>query len=367
MKKIDVCYERSKEVIKKCSTKNGLFASGGKNGYDAIWSRDSMISFLGASLVKDPLFKNTFKKSLITLANNQSKNGQIPNCVDKFSKRKAHVDYQSIDSTLWYIVGHYIYKKRYKDNSLFKKYRKTIEKALIWLSCQDIGENGMLGQLPTTDWQDAFPHKYGYTINTHALYYWILNLIGKNKDTKKLKFMVNENEDTKLWNGEFYVPYRWKNHNKYHEIGDWFDPLGNLLAIISDLADKSKAEKILAYIQRNKIDLPYPVKAIYPPIKKGTKNWQDYFQDCEAGKPNHYSNGGIWTFIGCFYVLSLIKLKNFEKAKKQLDKIAEANLKGNFSEWIHPLTKKTYGELQAWNAGMYILAYKSLKEKRCLI
>ncbi|MFH0868486.1 MAG: glycoside hydrolase 100 family protein, partial [Candidatus Woesearchaeota archaeon] len=309
----------------------------------------------------------TFKQSLILLANNQSKNGQIPNAVDKFSGRKPHVDYASIDSTLWYIIGHYTYKKRYKDNPLFRKYKKTIQKALSWLEHQDAGENGMLGQLPTTDWQDAFPHKYGYTINTHALYYKVLNLIGKGKDARKLKFMVNENEDTKLWNGKFYVPYRWKNHNKYLEIGNWFDSLGNLLAIIFDLADKSKAEKILSYINKNKIDIPYPVKAIYPPIKKGTKYWQDYFEDCDARKPYHYLNAGIWTFIGGFYILSLIKLKRFEKAGSEIKKLAESNLKGNFPEWINPLTKEHYGKLQAWNAGMYILVYESFKKKTVLL
>ena len=108
-KMINECYEKAKEVIRQCSTKHGLFASAGKHGYDAIWARDSMISFLGASLVKSTLLKNTFKQSLVILADNQSRNGQIPNAVDKFSKRKKHVDFASIDSSLWYIIGHCIY------------------------------------------------------------------------------------------------------------------------------------------------------------------------------------------------------------------------------------------------------------------
>ncbi|MBU4266810.1 MAG: hypothetical protein L6243_03560 [Candidatus Altiarchaeales archaeon] len=364
---IDECYEKAKGVIRGCSTEHGLFASAGKGGYNAVWSRDSMISFLGASLVKDPSFKNTFKQSLILLENNQSKKGQIPNCVDKFSERKPHVDYASIDSTLWYIIGHYIYRKRYGDSSLFERYEKSIEKALFWLSCRDIGENGILEQLPTTDWQDAFPHKYGYVLNTQALYYKVLNLTGLDEDAKKLKFMVNEDEETRLWDNIFYAPYRWKNHNKYREIGDWFDSLGNLLAIVFDLADKSKTEKILSYINQNEVNEPYPVKTIYPPMERGDKNWQDYFEDCDAREPYHYLNGGIWTFIGGFYVLSLIKLKRFEKARDELKKVAEANLKGNFPEWINPLTKEAHGGLQAWDAGMYILAYESLKKKKILL
>lgn len=382
-------YQKAKEVIRACSTKQGLFASAGKEGYNAVWARDSMISLIGASLVGTILveeqkksikskvkenklsldgrrIKNVFKQSLITLGENQSKHGQIPNAVDKWSERKPHVDYASIDSSLWYILGHYIYLKRYHDSSLWDKYSKNIAAAWEWLGCQDGGEDGTLLQLPTTDWQDAFPHKYGRTINTQALYYWILVLDGRKKESEKLKFKVNQNKDTALWNGKFYSSWRWKNHRRYQERGTWFDSLGNLLAIMSGLADRKKTRKILSYIQKNKLNLPYPIKAIYPPIKKGSKEWQDYFADCDARQPNHYLNGGIWTFIGGFYVLSLIKMKQWKKAKFELEKLAKANLTGNFPEWINPITKGSFGKMQAWNAGVYILAYLSLKKKKVL-
>ncbi|MBD3252865.1 hypothetical protein GF386_03985 [Candidatus Pacearchaeota archaeon] len=366
MNKLDSCYEKAIETIKHCSTPNGFFASGGIDGYNAVWARDSMITALGASLIKEPIFEKTFEKSIITLANNQSANGQIPNAVDRFRERKPHTDYQSIDSSLWYIIGHYIYKKRY-NNKLFKNYNKSIISSLNWLRCQDSGEIGMLVQQPTSDWQDAFPHKYGHTINTQALYYKVLTLIGAKKNAKILRKNANQNKDLRLWNGKFYWPYRWKNHNKYKEIGEWFDSLGNLLAVVFDLADKKQAEKIIKYIKRKRINKPYPVKTIYPPITKKSEFWHDYFLDCDAGKPNHYSNGGIWGFNGCFYILSLIKLKKFKEAKKHLSKLAELNLKANFPEWTNPKTKKSYGRLQAWEAGMYILAYESLKKKKILI
>ena len=361
---IDECYEKAMDVIKSCSTNHGLYASGGTRGYDAVWARDSIISLIGASLAG---FKEVFKHSLITLAKNQSKKGQIPNCVDKWSKRKPHVDYASIDSSLWYIIGHYVYKKRYKDSSLFKRYKKRINKALIWLEYQDVGEDVTLEQLPTTDWQDAFPHVYGDTVNTQALYYKTLKFVGKDKEARKLKFVVNSHKGKRLWNGNFYVPYRWKNHGKYHEMGEWFDSLGNLLAVIFELADKQKAKKILSYIEKKKINKPYPIEAIYPPIRRGGKYWQDYFKDCDAREAYHYLNGGIWPFIGGFYVLALIKLKKFSKASLELRKLAEANIKGSFPEWIDPKTKESFGKLQAWDAGAYILAYKSFKKRRVLL
>lgn len=360
------CYKKAIEVLEICSTENGFYASGGIDGYNAIWSRDSMITSLGASFVNNK-FKETFKKSIITLSEAQGKTGQIPNAVDKWENRKPHTDFQTIDSSLWYIVGHYIYAKRYNDSSLLKKYKKNIQKSLNWLNCQDISENNLLAQLPTTDWQDAFPHKYGYTINTHALYYSVLNLIKQKRKAEEIKRMINYDKNYKLWEKEFYLPYRWKNHNKYKEVGEWFDSLGNTLAIVFGLADKNKSEKILNYIEKNKINKPYPIMTIYPPITKKSKFWHNYFEDCDAGEPYSYSNAGIWGYNGCFYVLALIKMKKFKKAQEELQKIAEINLKSNFPEWTHPKTKKSFGKQQAWEAGMFILAYECLKTKKVLL
>lgn len=365
-------FLEAQEVLKKCATPYGFFAA--YPGYDMVFSRDSMITSLGASLLGKK-FKKTFMMSLKTLARTQSAKGQIPNAADLFvKKRKHHVDFASIDSSLWFILGHYIFKERYKDSSLFKAQRKNIEKALTWLSYRDMSEDGMPEQLPTTDWQDAFPHRYGHTINTQALYYKVLKLSKKNSEARRLKRSVNNISEVSLWGEDFYLPWRWKNHNKYQEKGEWFDSLGNLLAILFDLASKEQALRILQHIQDENIAKPYPIKSIYPPIRKGSKDWREYFRDCSARLPYHYANAGIWTYIGGFYVLALIKMKNFEDAEYYLQKLAEANMQEPvFNEWLDGRTgkpgKAASGENgnQAWNAGMYILAYESLKEKKVLL
>lgn len=365
---IDKAYEEALDVLRECSTKYGLFASGGKKGYKGVWSRDSMISLIGAGFNGSKFIRQQFKKSLITLKKHQSKLGQIPNAIYNFKNTKPAVDYLSIDSSLWFVIGEYFYKKNYKNFSLFKKHKKSVEKAVTWLKYHNVGEDVMLEQLPTTDWQDAFPHKYGRAISTQALYYKVLNLIGDDEEARKLKMLVNHKSGYRLWNGNFYYAYRWKNHRKYKEIGEWFDSFGNLLAIIFGLTDKKQAKKIISHIKKNKINKPYPTKAIFPPINKRSKYWKEYYLDCDAGKPYHYLNAGIWPFIGGFYVLALIKLKKFREAESELKKLAESNLKGNaFPEWVNPLTKETHGKLQAWSAGMYIAAYESLKRKKVLI
>lgn len=364
---LDKCYESAKQTLEICSTNRGLFASGGKNGYKGVWARDSMITLIGASTDKEKLFKEQFKKSLIILAKNQAKLGEIPNAILHFERKNPQVDYKSIDSSFWFVIGHYIYKERYRDNSLFNKYQKQIKKAITWIRYLDFGNNIELEQLPTTDWEDALPSKYGAVISTQALYYKLLLLIKDKKTANKLKYKVNKDNDVKLWSGNYYWAYRWKNHNKYKEIGDWFDSFGNILSIIFNLADKNQSKKIINYIKNKKINKPYPVRCIYPAIKKSSKYWEDYYLDAKA-TPNNYLNGGIWPYLGGFYVLALIKLKKYKEAQQELEKLAESCLKENlFPEWINPITKKTYGELQAWNAGLYILAYNSLKKKKVLV
>ncbi|MBU2577026.1 MAG: hypothetical protein KKF50_04860 [Nanoarchaeota archaeon] len=360
-------YRQAVGTIDKCITPKGLYASGGEKGYKGVWSRDSFITLLCVSSLQDKKYQRVFERSLSTLAKAQGDHGQIPNAVLGFEGKKKQVDFGSIDSSLWFIIGHYVYKKVFGPK-MFRRHKRKIKKALTWLSYQDIGEDGMLVQLPTTDWQDAFPHRYGKTLNTQALDYKVLRLIGELKKAKKLKEKVNLVEGTRLWNGDYYWAYRWKNHNKYKEIGEWFDSLGNLLAIIFDLADKKMANKILNHIKKKRIAFPYPIKTIDPPIKKGSPYWQDYYLDCDAGTPTHYSNGGIWPFIGGFYVLALIKTKKFKEAKRALMSLAKSNIKENsFPEWIDPISRKTHGVYQAWSAGVYIFAYDSLKKKRVLI
>ena len=370
-------YNKSIWILEKCSTPNGFFAA--FPGYDMIFARDAMIIALGASLIDDnKKLKNTFKNSLLTLAKNQSSHGQIPNAVDKYVKgRRQHVDYQSIDSTMWFILGNYIYKKIYKDSSLLRKHKKQIELGLTWLGCQETKENGMLTQLPTTDWQDAFPHRYGFTIHSQVLYYQVMKTLGMNRKAEEFKKIVNHDKDSGLWDSRgYYLPWRWKNHGEYQEKGEWFDTLGNVLAIVTGLADKSQSEKILNYIKKHKINKPYPMKAsVWPPIRSGSKDWQDYFKDNDARIPYHYINSGIWTYVGGFYVCALVKMKKFREAEKQLQKLAEANMKndGNFAEWLHGQTgeigdeEKENKSYQGWNAAMYIAAYESVKKKKCLI
>ncbi len=383
-------YYKAIDAVKLCTNRNGLYASAGENGYNSIWARDTVITMLGASLVKDNAIKQAIKKNIIYLSKFQNNLGEIPNCIDIFDKKRPkQVTFATIDSSLWYIIGQHVYAINYNDHSLVKKYKKNIEKAFLWLLYQDAGNEGLPEQQPTSDWQDAFPHKYGHVLNTQALYYAALSISGKRNEASKIKSIINgkfyrdfyTNKGKKLfipWRKDliffdnqlgYYLPWIWKDHNGDREHEEWFDSLGNLLTIVFGATDKKRASSIIEYIQKQKINHPYPLHAIDPPIYPRDLEWKSYFSKC-ISKPYEYLNAGIWPFIGGFYIAALVKLGKYDLARKMLHKLAHANKLGRnndweFNEWLHGETGRPLGgEFQAWSAGMYIYAYECVKRKQ---
>ncbi|MFH1822747.1 MAG: amylo-alpha-1,6-glucosidase [Patescibacteria group bacterium] len=368
-------YGKAIKVLENCVKKNGFYASGLPGGYEATWARDSMITSLGAALLNKK-FKPPFSNSLKLLTKHQSELGQIPNCVGSYNtERRSDITFNSIDSTLWYIIGHYVYANAYQDTSLIKKYQPNIAQALIWLKYQDPNEDKIITQQPTMDWMDAFPHKYGRVLNTQALHYAVLRLVADNKGAKYIRMIINGKTQKylSLYDGQlgYYRPWIWKDHDGDRESGAWFDSLGNLLAIITELATPKIAQRILRYIDKWKINQPFACKTIWPPIKPGDKEWHSYFSKCDARVPYHYLNAGVWPFIGGFYVAALVKMKQYRQAKVELARLAQANmqkLRGfEFNEWLDGRTGKPKGEpYQAWSAGTYIYAYECVQRSRVL-
>lgn len=373
---IHECRKEAVMALRQCCTPHGLYASGGKGGYDQVWARDSVITFLGASLINDNSFKKCFRKSLDTLAKYQSELGQIPNAVDLYDKkRKKQVTFATIDSSLWYVIGEHVYAKNYGDRKFLIKNKRNIDKAILWVKYQDTGEDKLPEQQPTSDWQDAFPHKYGHVLNTQALYYFALKLERRDTEANAVKDAVHgriKKEISFFSNKGYYLPWMWKNHNGDKEQEEWFDSLGNLLSIIFGLADNNKSRKIIRYINKNNINKPYPVKALYPAIKEGNKEWKSYFSKCDARMPYNYLNGGVWPFIGGFYVAALVKLGMLKKAEFELGKLAEANhnfekKRFDFFEWIDGRNGKfREGYYQSWSIGMYLFAYECVEKKKLL-
>jgi hypothetical protein len=148
---------------------------------------------------------------------------------------------------------------------------------------------------------------------------------------------------------QYYLPWL-----GFRAVGEWFDSLGNLLAILSGVADESKAVKILNFIRRHDM-ASTPIRSITPVIQPGDPDWRDYYGMLNL--PHCYHNGGVWPFIGGFYVAALVKCGKSQDAAEALAALTELNRAGGFNEWHHGETFAPMGVgAQAWSAGMYLFA-----------
>ena len=80
---------------------------------------------------------------------------------------------------------------------------------------------------------------------------------------------------------------------------------------------------------------------------------------------HQYHNGGVWPFVGGFWVMALARIGEKAEARAQLHRLAEANAVGNwaFNEWFHGETGEPSGmKGQSWNAATFLLARRALEE-----
>jgi len=100
------------------------------------------------------------------------------------------------------------------------------------------------------------------------------------------------------------------------------------------------------------------------PIRRTDSLWRAYMARHRQNFEHRYHNGGIWPFIGGFWVMTLALLGKRRLAARQLERLARVNaINGwEFNEWFHGKTGKPSGMAgQSWNAAMYLLALRALE------
>ncbi len=314
------------------------------------------------------------------------------------------------------MIGIAAYFRATGDSAFLKRYFPTVKKILGWYGYQDVDLTGLVTMTEGSDWQDLFATR-GKGLTVNVLHYLALKKAagmartrgeeeraGKYRErARELKRRINRHfwyggdpdsllvhlepsMSTETFSREgldslgrkhavpgkrilldesYYLPYL-----TFRGFGEWFDSLGNLLAILSGVAGRERSEKILDLIRRRKIDCPGPVKAIDPPIHPGDPDWRYFYVFDNLNLPGRYHNGGIWPFIGGFYVAALVKMKRPEEAGKALKSLADLNRKGReeeweFNEWLEGETGEPLGMAgQAWSAGMYLYADHAVRKNR---
>ena len=129
--------------------------------------RDSLMTVLAAVQTGDAALIATAKQSLRTLADHQTPAGMLPNNVDTAS---GEADYQAcVDGTLWYSIALAAVVQKTADQELLNTLYPTVERALVWLACQDVDASGLISTHEAGDWQDQFPVR-GKVLYDNVLY-----------------------------------------------------------------------------------------------------------------------------------------------------------------------------------------------------
>lgn len=406
---------RAEQILIRNTNELGIIGS--SRAYQQVWARDSMIAGLGLWLCQEADARAAHRRSLATLRTFQSALGKIPHNVGfpnvddpalvalggrlpdtVGGQHVASADTTHagvVDSNLWYILGQYYDFIQGQDSSLLRAAWPSLEKALLWLRYQDSNECGLLEVHEAMDWADLLSNRYNVLFD-NVLYYAVWKAMGQMAEAlnypaasyfdtaedvrRKINLLLwvgpeapvdwdwvwQERQEwlyplrrveTELVVRPYYLPYM-----AFRDYGDRLDTLGNLLAILFGVADQKQADLILNYIHGCGVNMPYPIKALYPPIQRGEKDWRDYFMVRNLNPPNHYHNGGIWPFIGGFYVAALVQAGRHDEARAQLDRLTEMNRQGiaaewEFNEWFHGLSGRPMGfPGQSWSAAMYLYA-----------
>ena len=100
------------------------------------------------------------------------------------------------------------------------------------------------------------------------------------------------------------------------------------------------------------------------PMAPSHELWRAYMGRHQQNLVHQYHNGGLWPFVGGFWVMALARLGLHDEAQAALLRLAQANAHGDwrFTEWFHGRTLAPMGMAgQSWNAATFLLAQRALE------
>jgi GH15 family glucan-1,4-alpha-glucosidase len=398
-----LAYEKSREILKKCTTEHGFTASvTKKDNYCHVWSRDGIIMGLAALMCPEEELHHAFKLTLLTLSKHQGIYGQIASNIDPI---KGFVSYGGptgrVDATLWFVIGCVQYFKHTQDYAFLENIIPSIKKCIQVLGAWEFNQKGFLYVPPTGDWADEYIQQ-GYVLYDQLLYLQALKeyvfaeeILGSNAELYKekishLKDLIRTNfwiYDIDINNKSIYHKVLFQKGRKFCSVkkeywmqffspfgyGYRFDALGNIFTSLFSVANKAQIKNVDNFIsKRFAKGTNYLLPAFHPIIQPIDKEWEELqisFSYTFKNKPYEFHNGGLWPMVTGFYVLDLALRKKKKLAEKYLEGINEANFKTQsekedwgFYEFLHGKTHVPMGtKTQGWSAAASIIGYHALK------
>jgi glycogen debranching enzyme len=381
---LQTAKEKSLALLRCNMTPHGIMAASQSTQaehrrYTRIFGRDAAICALGMIASGDAELADNAVSGLINLAEHQADNGQIPKYITPSSNEADFWYLGCIDATLWWLIAIKFTARWLPDAAIEQRLEQNINRAIVWLHCQEHPHLRLLQQNEASDWADIMPRS-GFVLYSNALWFYVKQLYGTPyqqetrfhfnhlfcpfsrdlPDYHRLRLLMHYVRN-KTKNGDLYLSF--VNFSFWGDEGDVF---GNILAVLFGLAGHSRAERILDTLGKTGVNHPYPIRSVCTPITKDHLLWRPYMQRHRQNLEFCYHNGGVWPFIGGFWVMALADAGLKQEARAELYKLAQMNRLHDwqFNEWFHGKTGEACGMPgQSWNAAMYLLASRCLEEK----
>jgi hypothetical protein len=343
-------------------------------GYPEPYTRDLMLSMLGIGVSGNIQLIDTMRKTLETLAGNQTPKGHIPSLVHDREDRG------SSDTTPLFLLAVGIFRKVTGEHDFLQD---AVGRSLVWMEYQSPSDRYLIGQLPTSDWRDE-QWVLGYGLYVNTLVYSYLRILGQHDRADKFehdmqRFTITGNtihhhvhEGLVVKHKPYYALWAYKVYSS-----ERFDLLGNSLAILSGLASKSRMRDMVSWVEseceelRKKGDLSGNLPPnFFPFIQPNDPDWIPRYT--EFNLPGDYHNGGIWPFITAFYIAALVAAGRMELAREKLFALTEMvrlaqnkDLEFGFNEWHKAQDGLPRGQdWQTWSAALYLYAAKCVEEQK---
>lgn len=380
---VERCRRESIALLKRNLSPAGMLAAtpgerAESRSYTSIFARDAAICALGMALSGDAVLEREASTGMLTLATHQAENGQIAKFVDV---RRDEADFWylgCIDATLWWLITLALLDQM-QGSTLRKRLSAQVAQAITWLECQEHQHFRLLQQNEASDWADIMPRS-GFVLYTNSLWYLTKRLYGlahadetrRNANHLFHPFSGHVAEYRRARLLSHYAQRNARNRDLYLSFvnfafyGDEGDVFGNVLAILFGLTDESAAHRIVKALERAQVNEPYPVRVVCDPIVEANILWRPYMSRHQQNFAWQYHNGGIWPFVGGFWVAALAATGLHESAQRELVKVARANELGDwaFNEWLHGETLVPSGmDGQSWNAAAFLFAHRALEVK----
>jgi glycogen debranching enzyme len=345
-------------------------------GYNAIFGRDAAVCAIGMALSGERTLQDAAATGLVTLAAHQAPNGQLPKFVDLHGNEADFWYLGCIDATLWWLVALAFLDRAQPQGRLLRRFAAGVRKAIDWLACQEHQRFFLLQQNEASDWADIMPRS-GFVLYTNALWYLVKRIYrlpnadktrasatelfhpfsGTMAEYRRARLLAHYARN-KARNRDLYLSFV-----NFAFFGDEGDTFGNVLAVLCGLADEAATFRTLRALERARVNDPYPVRVVCDPITEKSFLWRPYMSRHRQNFVWQYHNGGIWPFVGGFWVLALVESGQRAAAARELVKLARANALGAwaFNEWLHGRTLAPSGMTgQSWNAAAFVMAHAAV-------